>query len=634
LHGLSESAAESAALAPGERLPSAWRLTASFRGRDPAGPEAHDRRVGGPEADPDARQLEGAGPWRTDRVPHARAIMRSLSPSDPCTEVTFVAGTQVTKTEIGNNFVGFVIDVAPAPMMMTLPTSNVAKRNSKTRLAKMIEAMPCLREKISENSRDSANSATLKQFPGGVLVIAGANSAAELKSQPVRFLFEDEVDEYPDDVDGQGPADELAEKRTDTYRAQQEDLPRLDADGRTRSRRSGSTGCARTCSAGTCRARTATATRCCAGKASATTRARSGPSRSPTAARSSRSRRARPTRRCATRARSSTPGTSATHCAARIDELHKQWMFDDARAKWIAERPHITRHQGYHLPSYYSPLGWFSWKEVVEKRLQADKDPTKALLALWHNTIAAEPYEDAGESVSDLELRKRAIEARSRTARAPCRGRPAAHRRGRRAAQAPRGEGQGLGPREGKLARRLRGDPRRHRDARALGRARRVPQEEIPARERRDAEDPGARASTRAFARRSCTTGAAAHARARARRCAASRRRARRARPPTLQDIDHNGKKIPNGIELWPIGTDTAKAEIYARLKHRAPGPGLHALPARAAGRVLPRPDRRAPGDPKYVKGYLKTSWEKDEVERNEPLDLEVYAYAAAIYAA
>jgi phage terminase large subunit GpA-like protein len=36
---------------------------------------------------------------------------------------------------------------------------------------------------------------------------------------------------------------------------------------------------------------------------------------------------------------------------------------------------------------------------------------------------------------------------------------------------------------------------------------------------------------------------------------------------PTKQDVDHRGEKIPNGVDLWPIGTDTAKSKIYARLK-------------------------------------------------------------------
>ena len=71
------------------------------------------------------------GPWRTDRVPLMREIMTALSPSDPTQEVTFVAGTQVAKTEIGNNFVGFIIDHAPGPAMMVYPTSNTGKRSSR-----------------------------------------------------------------------------------------------------------------------------------------------------------------------------------------------------------------------------------------------------------------------------------------------------------------------------------------------------------------------------------------------------------------------------------------------------------------------------------------------------------------------
>jgi phage terminase large subunit GpA-like protein len=90
--------------------------------------------------------------------------------------------------------------------------------------------------------------------------------------------------------------------------------------------------------------------------------------------------------------------------------------------------------------------------------------------------------------------------------------------------------------------------------------------------------------------------------------------------------------KIKGGVELWPIGGDTAKAKIYARLKIDEPGPGcLHfplGLPDEyyqqlTAERLVTR----------YHKGYLVHEWEKDAGERNEPLDLEVYAYAAAIYA-
>ena len=85
------------------------------------------------------------GEWRTDRVPAVREVMQVLSSCDPVQEVTFVAGTQNAKTETGNNFVGYIIDQAPGPVMMVMPTSNTGKRSSRTRLARMIDATPRLR---------------------------------------------------------------------------------------------------------------------------------------------------------------------------------------------------------------------------------------------------------------------------------------------------------------------------------------------------------------------------------------------------------------------------------------------------------------------------------------------------------
>jgi hypothetical protein len=66
-------------------------------------------------------------------------------------------------------------------------------------------------------SRDSGNTILAKEFRGGVLVMTGANSAVGLRSMPVRYLFLDEVDGYPLDVDGEGDAISLAEARTRTF---------------------------------------------------------------------------------------------------------------------------------------------------------------------------------------------------------------------------------------------------------------------------------------------------------------------------------------------------------------------------------------------------------------------------------
>ena len=158
------------------------------------------------------------GHWRTTRTPHLREIMDCLSPSHPAQRIVVMAGAQIGKTECGNNWIGFVIHRCPGPMLMVQPTVETAKRVSKQRLAPMIESTPALRERVAESrSRDSGNTVQVKEFDGGVLIITGANSSAGLRSMPIRYLFMDEVDEYPGDVDGQGDPVALAEKRTSTF---------------------------------------------------------------------------------------------------------------------------------------------------------------------------------------------------------------------------------------------------------------------------------------------------------------------------------------------------------------------------------------------------------------------------------
>ena len=64
------------------------------------------------------------GPWRTSRTPFLRDIMDSLMPESPCERVVFMKGSQVGATESGNNWIGYVIHLAPWPMMAVQPTEN------------------------------------------------------------------------------------------------------------------------------------------------------------------------------------------------------------------------------------------------------------------------------------------------------------------------------------------------------------------------------------------------------------------------------------------------------------------------------------------------------------------------------
>ena len=57
------------------------------------------------------------GRWRTSRTPYLKAIMDCLSPTSPVERVVFMKAAQLGATEMGSNWIGYVIHHAPGPMM-------------------------------------------------------------------------------------------------------------------------------------------------------------------------------------------------------------------------------------------------------------------------------------------------------------------------------------------------------------------------------------------------------------------------------------------------------------------------------------------------------------------------------------
>ena len=62
------------------------------------------------------------GRWRTSRTPYLKAIMDCLSPTSPVERVVFMKAAQLGATEMGSNWIGYVIHHAPGPMMAVWPT--------------------------------------------------------------------------------------------------------------------------------------------------------------------------------------------------------------------------------------------------------------------------------------------------------------------------------------------------------------------------------------------------------------------------------------------------------------------------------------------------------------------------------
>jgi phage terminase large subunit GpA-like protein len=314
--------------------------------------------------------------WHTDTTPYLREIMDALGPRSPARRVVFMKGSQLGGTEAGNNWLGYVMHHAPGPILVLRPTVDEARRFSRQRLDPMIATTPVLHELVREaRSRDGGNSLLIKEFPGGVLFLTGSNSATGVKSMPIRWLFCDEIDEYPGDVDGQGDPIALAEKRT---------------TGPLYSRRK---------------------------VFLVSTPTIKGISRIEREFQASDQRRYFvPCPECGNydwmrweniRWRDDDPKTAAlacVNCGVLIEERFKPQML--AAGQW---RPTVEGNGetiGFHLSSLYSPLGWLPWSATVAEFMEAKENPLK--LKNWVNSVLGETWEERGETVDPDSLLARA----------------------------------------------------------------------------------------------------------------------------------------------------------------------------------------------------------------------------------
>jgi phage terminase large subunit GpA-like protein len=133
-------------------------------------------------------------------------------------ELVGVFASQIGKTDCVLNIVGHRIATNPGPMLLIQPTLGMAESWSKDRLAPMLRDTPALRGKVRDaRSRDSGNTVLHKQFPGGHITAAGANSPASLAMRPIRDAFFDEVDRYPASAGTEGDPLKLATTRTRAF---------------------------------------------------------------------------------------------------------------------------------------------------------------------------------------------------------------------------------------------------------------------------------------------------------------------------------------------------------------------------------------------------------------------------------
>ena len=558
------------------------------------------------------------GPYRVRRTPYAREPQDCLGARSSVEEVVLMWGSQTSKTTVGANWIGYTIDHNPGPIMAMWPTISVAKRNSRQRLTPMFDATPSLRRKVSERkSRDDANTMLLKDFAGGVLAIVGANSGSDLSSMPMRDVFMDEIDRYPQDLPGEGKPTQLAEARQTSF-----------------SRRK--------------RLKTSTPTIRGVSDIEAAYLA------------SDRCRFHVPCPHCGEfqalefgadkayglkwdKQPDGHPVMTSIRYVCRengceILEHQKSQML--ASGHWVPEMQGAQegRVRGFHLSSLYSPLGWLSWADVAREwseAMLASSSGDLSLLRVFINTRLAETYEDQGEKADQHALRKRASDFPLRQVQ------PGLYvMTGGIDVQGDRLEcylwawGRGM---ERQLVDRaiFYGDPSMQETEKGSPWAELTEYRKTPV----------MHASGEVVPILACMVDSGGHhtqaVYAYARSHKAENVHAAKGMSiagkdiigrGTLQDVNWRGEKIKGGVKLWQIGTDTAKEEIYGRLRRTEPGPGYVHLSKQLPLEVFDQltSERLVT---RYIKGHAKREWIKPAGRRNEALDCAVYALAAAHWA-
>jgi phage terminase large subunit GpA-like protein len=297
-----------------------------------------------------------AGPWVTARTPYLREIMDSFS--DPTVNrVVFKKCARIGATEAGLNIIGYFIHQDPSTIMVVQPTVDDAKDFSKEQLATTIAETPALSALVSNAVKDSKNTLTGKLFPGGSIVLGGANSPRFFRRRTVRVVVLEEVNGYGGSSTAKGEGDQmrLAEKRAETM-------------GYRRKIYINSTPTTK----GECRI-------------------------SAEFARSDQRYYVVPCPHCDQRQRlvwdrlqytgRESPAYQCEHCDGLIEEADKDAMV--ASGEWVVTSP-LAETRGYHLNALYSPF--VRWSTLVREWQDAQGNPDA--LQVFVNTALGEEWED------------------------------------------------------------------------------------------------------------------------------------------------------------------------------------------------------------------------------------------------
>ena len=519
------------------------------------------------------------GTWVTDRAPYQRGMMDAVN-EPGVSEVVYMTSSQIGKTEILNNIIGYFAHQDPSPMLLIQPTLDMAETWSKDRLAPMIRDTDALTDLFGDpRSRDSNNTLLHKKFPGGHITMAGANSPSSLASRPIRIVLLDEEDRYPHSAGTEGDPGSLAQKRTTTFWNRllvTASTPTIEDESKIESRYQ----------------------------------------------QSDQRKFYVPCPECDTfqvlswqqikfeKEKPEETVYECEHCKALLKESDKMWML--SHGEWRAEAA-FNGIAGFHVNELYSP--WVKWSEMVAGFLKAKRLPET--LKVWINTSLGETWKEATEGLDPSGLLRR----KENWGRVAPEG--AIVITAGVDVQDDRLEveviGWGISQESWSLQYHvLHGDPAQSKVWEDLTN---VLTQTIKTKDGRTLPvacacvDSGGHQTQRVYE----------YCKGREYQRIYAIKGASQIGKPLVSKFSKNNKLR---VKLFTIGTDTAKQMIYSRLKIHQPGPGYCHFPADYPEEYFKQLTAERI-QTKFVNGHPTRVWVMPKGRRNEALDCRVYGLAA-----
>lgn len=538
-----------------------------------------------------------SGKWTC--LPYQREIMDCVT--DPnVRKITWMKSARVGYTKVLNNIIGYCIDHDPKSILVVQPTVKPdAEGYSKEEIAPMIRDTPCLRSKVSDvNSRNSDNTILKKRYPGGFLTLVGANSPGGFRRLSVPIVLFDEVDGYPPTAGDEGDQIKLGTRRTAWFwdslivigsTPTIKDISRVEASFLLSDQRYYHVPC-------------------------------------PVCKNEQVLRFGGKDKDYGLKWPKGHPEDAyylCEHCREKIMHSKKRWMVE--RGIWQAKKE-FNGHAGFFLWQIYSYAPNAAWGELAKEFLEVKDKPEE--LKTYVNTVMGLTWEERGSRPAWKVLSARAEPYKITTV--PSKGllvTSGTDVHDNRLDIVVRAWGRGE---ENWLLywTRIYGDVTKPEVW--------AQHDNIIAMEFKHESNVGLRIVSGAVDSGDNTQIVYNYCRQRSPIIFATYGSQKRNQPilgrPSKKDVDYRGNTIKNGVELWPVGSDTAKLTIYQRFNLTEPGPGFYHFPVGIDDEYYQQITAEKLVKTYDKKGFPVQTWQNVRGNRqNHALDAEVYCYAAAI---